>query len=182
MRSIYSIIIISFITLLSFKIMASKEIKTSIQISATPTAVWETLTDFEKYPSWNPFITSVEGDFVVGRKVKINAGGMNFKPEVLVFNEAKEIRWIGKFLFKGLFDGEHIFKIIDNKNGSVTFKQEEKFTGILVGLFAKKLDTETKSGFEQMNLRIKERSENSTDYAKMNSSKAKNIDREIVEL
>lgn len=140
--------------------MAQKEIKTTIQIAATPQKVWNVLTDFEQYPNWNPFIKSAEGKFAVGNKVAINAGGMNFKPRILVYNEKKEIRWIGKLLVKGFFDGEHIFKIVENKDGTVTFKQEEKFTGILVGLFAKKLDNETKVGFEQMNQKLKELSEN----------------------
>ena len=91
--------------------------------------------------------------------MKINAGGMKFKPEVLVYDSNQEIRWIGNFLFKGLFDGEHSFIIIDNEDGTTTFKQEEKFSGILVGLFEKKLDSETKTGFEEMNKKLKELSE-----------------------
>ncbi len=49
--------------------------------------------------------------------------------------------------------------IIDNGDGTSTFKQEEKFTGILVGLFKKKLDSETKPGFEAMNKKLKELAE-----------------------
>lgn len=139
--------------------MAQKEIKTEIQIKTNPEQVWMILTDFEKYPTWNPFIKSAEGSFIVGEKVKINAGGMKFTPKVLVFNKNTELRWKGKFLIRGLFDGEHIFRIIENNDGSVTFRQEEKFSGILVGLFAKKLDTETKSGFEEMNAKLKELAE-----------------------
>lgn len=140
--------------------MAKKEIKTTIQISASPQKVWEILTSFDNYPNWNPFIKYVKGDFLVGEKVKINAGGMKFQPKILVFDREKEIRWIGKLLVNGLFDGEHIFKIIENGDGTVTFKHEERFSGILVSLFAKKLDSETRSGFEQMNIKLKEMSEN----------------------
>jgi len=95
----------------------------------------------------------------VGEKVKINAGGMKFKPKVLVYKENQEIRWKGKFLVKGLFDGEHSFVIIDNGDGTSTFKQEEIFTGILVGMFKKKLDSDTKNGFEEMNKKLKELAE-----------------------
>ena len=137
-------------------ILRQKEIKTSIDISAPPTKVWEVLTNFSEYENWNPFLKSIEGDVEVGKKIRINVNGMKFKPIVLIFNENKEIRWIGKFLFKGLFDGEHSFDIIDNQNGTSTFKQEEKFTGILVGLFSKKLESETKPGFVAMNKKLKE--------------------------
>lgn len=148
-----------FLTMLTFNIMAQKEIKTSIQIAASPETVWSVLTNFSEYENWNPFIKSVEGEFVVGGKVKINAGGMKFKPEVLVYKSNEEIRWKGKFLFKGIFDGEHSFVIIDNGDGTSTFKQEEIFNGILVGLFKNKLETETKPGFEEMNRKLKELSE-----------------------
>lgn len=139
--------------------MAKKEIKTSIQIKASPETVWNILTDFAQYPNWNPFLSLVEGDFKVGNHIKINANGMKFTPKVLVYEEHKEFRWIGNLLLKGLFDGEHSFQIIDHKDGTVTFKHEERFSGILVGLFPKKLYADTTTGFEQMNEKLKERSE-----------------------
>lgn len=142
--------------LLTFTVMAQKEIKTSIKIKGTPDQVWEVFSNFSDYPNWNPFITSLEGEVKVGEKIKINAGGMKFKPKVLAYTENKELRWIGKLLFKGLFDGEHYFEIKDNGDGTVTFIHGENFSGMLVGLFAKKLDTETKAGFQDMNAKLKE--------------------------
>lgn len=139
--------------------MAKKQIKTSIIINATPQRVWSILTDFEKYPNWNPFLTSLEGDVKVGNTIKVNAGGMNFKPTVLAFEPNKELRWLGKLLFSGVFDGEHIFIIEDNGDGTVTFRQDENFNGFLVGPFANKLDNDTKPGFEAMNQKLKELAE-----------------------
>lgn len=139
--------------------MAHKEIKTSIVIQASPEKVWSILTNTEEYPNWNPFIKSFEGQIKVGNTVKINAGGMNFKPTILKFEKNKELRWIGRLLFKGIFDGEHSFQIEDNGDGTVTFKHEEIFNGILVGPFSKKLDKDTKTGFEDMNRILKEKAE-----------------------
>ena len=107
--------------------MAYKEIKTAITIAAKPALIWEVFINFSAYKNWNPFLTSIEGIPKVGSKLKITAGGMNFSPKVLVCKTDKEFSWLGKFLFKGLFDGEHKFEIIDNGNGTSTFKQEEKF-------------------------------------------------------
>ena len=148
-----------FLTILSLQIMAQKEINTSITINATPEKVWKILTDYDAYPDWNPFLSLMEGDFEKGNKVKIVAGGMTFKPIILNIDDKKEIRWKGKFLIKGLFDGEHILRIKNNNDGTITFHQEEIFTGLLVGLFSKKLDNETKPGFEEMNLKLKELAE-----------------------
>jgi len=50
---------------------------------------------------------------------------------------------------------EHKFELIDHGNGTTTFIQSEKFKGILVSLFAKQLDNNTKRGFMEMNLKLK---------------------------
>jgi len=140
------------------------ELKTEMTINATPDKIWTIITDFKAYPDWNPFIRSVEGVVKQGSKIEAfitppKSKGMSFKPVILVREERKELRWLGHLLFKGLFDGEHQFLISDNGDGSSTFHQNEKFTGLLVGLFAKSLNTNTKAGFEAMNLALKEKSE-----------------------
>ncbi|MFM2360786.1 MAG: hypothetical protein RLY16_2779, partial [Bacteroidota bacterium] len=40
----------------------AKEIKTTIEIHASPARVWEVLTNFDEYPNWNPFIKSLKGE------------------------------------------------------------------------------------------------------------------------
>lgn len=141
-----------------------KEIKTELLIEASPERVWEILTAFEKYPLWNPFIKSIQGNAKVGGKIVVRieppqAKGMTFKPTVLAFLKNKEFKWIGHLLFPGLFDGEHRFELIDNGNGTTTFIQAERFKGILVRLFSKMLDTSTIDGFNAMNRKLKEEAE-----------------------
>lgn len=142
----------------------AKQIKTQIMISATPDKVWSVLTDFENHPKWNPFIKSITGEVKVGNQITVsiappNGKGMTFKPRVLVFDQNKEFRWIGKLIFKGLFDGEHKFELIDNRNGTTTFKHSENFKGLLVGLFKDQLENNTKKGFELLNESLKKRVE-----------------------
>ncbi|HEY5462890.1 MAG TPA: SRPBCC domain-containing protein [Hanamia sp.] len=142
----------------------AKEIKSEILINAMPEKVWSILTDFDQYPNWNPFIKSITGNVLVGNKITARleppgAKGMTFKPKVLVFETNKELRWIGHLLFPGLFDGEHKFELIYNGNGTTTFRQIEKFRGILVPLFKKMLDENTFNGFNLMNKKLKELSE-----------------------
>jgi len=142
----------------------AKEIRTQIRIEASPEKVWAILTDFDKYPDWNPFIKSIKGDVAVGNKIVARieppeAKGMTFKPKVLAFDTNKEFRWIGHLFVKGLFDGEHKFELIDNGDGSTTFVQSEKFGGILVPLFKKMLNNNTLNGFNQMNEKLKELAE-----------------------
>ena len=142
----------------------AKEIKTEIIINVMPEKIWAVLTSFDNYPNWNPFIKSIKGEVKVGNTITVRleppgAKGMTFKPHVLAFETNKEILWIGHLLFPGLFDGEHKFELIDNGNGTTTFKQSEIFGGVLVPLFKKMLDDNTKKGFEEMNIKLKESAE-----------------------
>lgn len=151
------------ITLFNVTAMA-KEIKTEILIHATPDKVWKILTDFDNYPTWNPFIKSIKGTAKVGNKITARmeppgAKGMTFKPKVLVFEINKEFKWIGHLLIPGLFDGQHKFELIDNGNGTTTFRQSEKFGGILIPLFKKMIDNNTLQGFNEMNSKLKELAE-----------------------
>lgn len=141
-----------------------KEIKTQILIEATPEKVWPILTAFDNYPIWNPFIKSVQGEVKVGSTITARieppeTKGMTFKPKILTVKTNKELSWLGHLLFVGLFDGEHKFELIDNGNGTTTFRQSEKFNGILVPLFKKQLDNNTKKGFIEMNKKLKELAE-----------------------
>lgn len=139
----------------------STQIKTEIVIDAAPEKVWAILTDFGNYPKWNPFIKSIKGEVKVGNRIIIkieppDAKRMTFKPKVSTFETNKELRWLGHLLFPGLFDGEHRFQLIDNINGTTTFRQSEIFKGVLVPLFKKQLNNNTKRGFEEMNKKLKE--------------------------
>lgn len=140
------------------------EIKTEILIHATTDSVWTILTNFDKYPNWNPFIKLIAGEVKAGNKITIRieppgAKAMTFKPKVLTFETRKELSWLGHLLFAGLFDGAHKFELIDNGNETTTFKQSEKFNGLLVPLFKKQLETNTKNGFVAMNMKLKELAE-----------------------
>lgn len=137
----------------------AKEIRTEIIIHARAEKVWVILTDFENYPNWNPFITSVEPEEGNKITVKITPPGgktMTFKPTILTRQENQKLKWLGTVLFKGLFDGEHTFELRENKNGTVTFVQSEQFKGIFAGLFNPE---KTINGFNEMNKKLKELAE-----------------------
>jgi hypothetical protein len=139
-------------------------ISTSIEISADARTVWGILTDFEKYGEWNPFIRSIEGSKQIGARLNVflqpsGTKGMRFRPRLLEFSEEHGIRWLGRLVIPGLFDGEHSFSMTRKADGSVRFVQEETFRGILVPLLKRSLQNDTKRGFEEMNRALKARSE-----------------------
>ncbi|MCR6652712.1 MAG: SRPBCC domain-containing protein [Cellvibrionaceae bacterium] len=144
--------------------MAIHHLHTEIEINASAERVWAALCDFASYPQWNPFIKSVAGRPEQGTWLEIviqpkDGKQMRFSPAVLAAEPGRELRWLGHFLFAGLFDGEHRFLIEPAGEGKVRFQQSERFSGVLVGLFRSSLDRDTKAGFEKMNQALKARVE-----------------------
>ena len=141
-----------------------KELRNEIEIQASDKRVWQLLTDFASFPQWNPFIRQAKGEARVGGRLEIRiqpsgASGMDFKPVVLKVEPNRELRWIGRLLMPGLFDGEHSFTIETLDANRVRFTQREVFTGLLVPFFARSLNTDTRRGFEEMNHALKSRAE-----------------------
>lgn len=140
-----------------------KKIETEILIEAAPKQIWAVLTDFENYPSWNPFIASIKGKKAVGETLEVQiqppgGKGMTFRPELLRLDEEKEFRWKGKLLFKGVFDGEHYFILEKKGENHTLLRHGELFGGFLVSLLGGML-AKTKDGFQLMNEALKSRCE-----------------------
>ncbi|HYF60142.1 MAG TPA: SRPBCC domain-containing protein [Burkholderiaceae bacterium] len=140
------------------------EIRTGIDIDATPARVWSVLTDFAAYPRWNPFVESIEGRPERGARLVVRIrprGGraMTFRPVLLVAEAEKELRWRGRFLVPGLFDGEHYLLIEPGPDGRTRLVHGERFSGVLVPLARSSLDEGTRGGFLDMNRALKARAE-----------------------
>lgn len=141
-----------------------QEIRTEVIIKASTSRIWKILMEFDKYPEWNPFIKSINGHPKTGNKISArleapDTFGMTINPRIVSIVNEKEFRWLGHLLIPGLFDGEHIFELLDNKNGTTTFIQREKFRGILIPIFKKMLNNNTRRGFASMNEQLKIKAE-----------------------
>ena len=144
------------------------ELRTEIVIDASADRVWSTLTDFARFPEWNPFVRAIEvdgalavdGAIAVGARLAIQlttpAGKkMKFSPRVITLEPARHFAWLGRVLIPGLFDGEHHFELEPIDAGTTRFVHSERFSGVLVPLFRRSLDTDTRAGFEAMNRALK---------------------------
>jgi hypothetical protein len=142
------------------------ELRTEINIAAKPEVVWQTLTDTDNLGSWNPFIQRLEGDLQEGNTLEVELVGpgkspMTFRPRVLKAEPGKELRWLGKLIVRGVFDGEHIFELEPTPEGT-RFVHREQFSGILVPLLRGMLERDTRPGFLAMNQALKARAEESS--------------------
>lgn len=139
-------------------------LRTAIDINASGERVWRVLTDFGAYREWNPFITSISGEVRPGARLEVRVHapggrGITFRPTVLVADQNRELRWVGRLLSPGIFEGEHVFQITPLENGRVRLLQQETFRGFLVPVLRRWLDGQTRAGFEAMNRALKERAE-----------------------
>jgi hypothetical protein len=135
------------------------ELTTSIIINSTKETIWNHLTDFNSYSEWNPFIKSITNIQGINKSFSAHIQNMKFTPKLLVFDEGKELKWIGRLLIAGIFDGTHRFQIKTLQNGACEFIQSESFSGILVPFMKRKLNSDIKAGFNDMNMKLKERCE-----------------------
>jgi hypothetical protein len=145
----------------------SHAIRTEITIDAPAETVWSVLTDFAAYPEWNGY-TRIEGAAREGARLAVSpgpeAGRMpTFRPEVLragpTSEDDFELAWLGHLYIRGLFDGEHSFRVeaVDAERSQLV--QSESFSGVLAGLLLRFVGDDTASNFEAVNAALKARAE-----------------------
>jgi len=91
-------------------------IETQIGIAASPSRVWQILTDFPSYPDWNPFITEIVGRPEQGARLRVHIcppgrSPITITPTILVAAREWELRWRSRRILPGFFDAEHSFQI-----------------------------------------------------------------------
>ena len=142
--------------------MFRNEIRSEIQIDASPDQVWSALTDFARYEEWNPGFEKAEGRAAVGETLRLTFAkqggrGMTMRPKVLVADPGRELRWLGRLGLPGIFDGEHRFEIEQIEHGRVGFVQSERFSGVLVPFLRKLIEVDTLAMFHKVNAALAER-------------------------
>lgn len=140
-----------------------KELRTEIEIQASPERVWQILTDLDGYPGWNPFLFQAIGKAWVGEKVAITyrsgSKEMTLHCTVIRVEPNKELCWKYHVILPALFSGEHTFSIEPIGDNQIRFVDREIFNGLLVSSQARDIDTNSKQGFEAMDQALKARAE-----------------------
>jgi hypothetical protein len=85
---------------------------------------------------------------------------MTFRPTVLAAQPGELLRWLGRLIVPGIFDGTHQFTLED-LGGRTRLTQSETFRGLLVP-FSGSTMTRTEAGFDALNLALKDRAEHGT--------------------
>lgn len=142
------------------------KLETQISISASPEKIWQILTDFSQFPTWNPFLIKIMGNLKPNAHLLVLARVPKFifKFLPIVFHcqiselkVNKELRWKGKLFHSSLFEGEHFFILENQSETTVKFLHGEKYSGILRPLIVPLISSQ--KGFEMMNEELKKKSE-----------------------
>lgn len=73
----------------------------SVSIDARPLAVWSVLTDFEKYPDWNPFLRISGTQYQAGKKNPGNSFGFTRQRKRNFFTKTFNIFLSGCYYLEG---------------------------------------------------------------------------------
>jgi hypothetical protein len=143
------------------------ELRTSVDIDATPERVWEVLTDVPAWPQWNLLIAGAEGTFVVGRRLALSMPPLNpllrvtLRLTVLEVTPCRRLRFrlrLARLGLPGLFDADHILTITVH-DGGVRLWEEARFRGLLVPLLTRSLNRDGLPAFNATNAALKDRIE-----------------------
>ncbi|HEX7077988.1 MAG TPA: SRPBCC domain-containing protein [Candidatus Eisenbacteria bacterium] len=140
------------------------DLETHIDIAAPADRVWAIASDLASYPQWNRFMPRATGLLRKGGRLDVSIDpphgpAMTVHPKILDYDPSGTLRWRGRVLAPGVFDGEHLLEVAPLDSTHARFTQNETFTGILVPFFTPTLNGSVKRGFIQMNEALKRRAE-----------------------
>ncbi len=127
-----------------------------IDINAPKEKIWEVLTDFERYPDWNPTLTYVEGHLKTGeilharfgRAEKLTAADVEYVEEGHMFAMSRSL------MHPFLVHMVHDFELQELGDSVTRFIQCWHSKGVLVPLLWDRM-TIGMSKFERFNLGLK---------------------------
>jgi hypothetical protein len=137
-------------------------IATAVEIDAPPARVWEVLVDLPAYPQWNPFIVEARGTVAAGETLSLRMAlpgwdPMTIEPRLLVADPARELRWKGRLVIPGLFDGEHAFTLTPLEGGRTRLDHTEAFGGLLLPIARGLIYEKTVQSFRALDAALAER-------------------------
>ena len=133
-------------------------------IAADPETVWEILTGFEAWPSWNPDVSSVaiEGEAGEGTVFRWKAGRATITSTLRQVERPRVLAWTGKAT--GI-DAVHVWRL-EPRDGGTFVQTEESWQGLLVRLLSgpmrKSLQKAVDGGLEHLTAEAERRARSSS--------------------
>lgn len=140
-------------------------ITTEIEISATPSKVWNIITDINKWHEWSPIINASVGDVSVGSTLSITMmskeegkDGPKYSPKIIKLDEPNYFHWRAHMVAGFIFTNDKIFELEETSSGTKV-THTETFKGILAPLFRGMMKKGVTPMLNSMNEALKNESE-----------------------
>ena len=127
-----------------------------IDIAADPEAVWEVLTAFDRWPSWNPDVRSMSmnSPLAVGSTFRWKAGPGTVRSAIRQLEPPRFIAWTGTSL--GLKARDAF--LLQARDGRTVVREEESWNGLVARFFRrslqKTLDRSLESGLRHLKAEV----------------------------
>ena len=158
-------LLFSSIIFLAIKGNNMQEIRTEIEISATPAKVWSIIMDIDSWHEWSPIINASQGKPTVGSKLDItmmskekNKDGPKYNPVVTELKEQAYFHWRAHMLSGFIFTNDKIFKLEETEAGT-HLTHIETFKGLMAPLMSGSVEKNVPSMLDSMNKALKELAE-----------------------
>jgi hypothetical protein len=138
--------------------------RTTFPIGAPPDAVWGVLTDFERYPEWNPSLTSISGELRPGSTVSLTLAlpgrpSLKVKARLADVEPGRRLTWHGNLGADWLFAGTREFLIDAQPDRTVRFTHAEDVRGVLFPLFRAVMGSAIQRHHDALNVALTKRAE-----------------------
>ena len=139
------------------------QIDARIEIDAPSERVWRVLTDFERYPEWNPFVPHVEARLEMGAAVRmrVNLVGSFELPQtefITTLDPGRRICWTMNWLPAWLLCATRC-QWLEPLSTGTRYVSTDTLTGLLAPLVVRVFGASMQRGFERTCRALKSRAE-----------------------
>lgn len=142
-----------------------QEIKTEIEIAASPAKVWSIITNIDEWQDWSPIISASQGEPIVGSKLNITMmgkeegkDGPQYNPVIIGLKDQKYFHWRANMLAGFIFTNDKIFHLKETETGTHLI-HIETFKGLMAPLMSGSVEKNVPAMLNSMNKAFKELAE-----------------------
>ncbi|HEX8654264.1 MAG TPA: SRPBCC domain-containing protein [Allosphingosinicella sp.] len=117
--------------------------------------VWAVLTDFARYPEWNPLVLEAEGPLATGAHLRLlisrpDGSGKrdNLSARIVELEAPARLAWRGSIPL--LFTGRHWFAL-DDAPGGTRLRHGEEMSGLIPLIGGARMAVSYRPGYERFN-------------------------------
>lgn len=134
-----------------------KNCHSQIIIQAPVTKVWKLLTDFDRYPDWNPLVGKVWGTVQQKRIIFAHILPLKtvFPLQITSFKPQQRLAWKGVLLKNSILMGEHYYSLKALDKQSTELQHGEDFTGWASQWMNQSLLTHLEDSYQYHNQKLK---------------------------